>query len=497
MHLKYRRGVSSNVREDTTLRASADERECFVNLPQPVRAASGNEFASESDAIALGGNDALSTGSKESLMTSGSNPLGMHGMSRREMIAASGAALALAMTAGPAAARNLWMSAPEPEGDDTNVKPADKKLKILVLGGTAFIGPHFVRLALRRGHSVAVFNRGRTEKRIGALPDSVEKLIGDRDPKVGEGLKALDNDRRWDAVIDNSGYYPRIVGASADLLAKRCGQYMFVSSMSAYKHPPAPNADESAPLATLDDPTVEDMGGGAHYGGLKVLCEQAVEKALPGRTVIVRPTFIVGPGDPTDRFSYWPVRVAKGGKMLCPGTPNDPMQFIDVRDLAAFMLTLVENNTMGTFNACGPAPKPGGEASLGAVLTAAKKISKSDAEFVWVPEKFIVEQPEPIDTTIWLPPNSDAAAMATAKYDKAIASGLKNRPVEETVRATLEWWPKEIERRKRVGKELVAQAEKEGKPAPKLGDPDKPRAGMSAELEQRLLERWAEKQKQG
>lgn len=410
------------------------------------------------------------------------------------MLAASGAAVAVAMSAFPVPSFGRTHSGQdEPhEGDDTNIKPADRKLKILVLGGTAFIGPHFVRLALRRGHSVAVFNRGRTEKRIGALPDSVEKLIGDRDPKVGEGLKALEGDRMWDVVVDNSGYYPRHVAASADLLAKRAGQYLFISSISAYKMPIAMNADETAELATLTDPTVEDMGGGANYGGLKVLCEQAAEKAMPGKVAIVRPTFIVGPGDPTDRFTYWPVRVSKGGKMLCPGTPGDPMQFIDVRDLAAFMLTLAENRTMGAFNACGPSPKPGGDGSLGAVVAAAKKISGSDAEPVWVDAGFVTDQADQGDMTIWIPPDSEVAGMATVKYDKAIAAGLKNRSTEETVRATLEWWPKELDRRRRVTKELLAQAEKEGRERPPLGDPEALRAGMKPAQEKLLLERWAE-----
>lgn len=413
-------------------------------------------------------------------------------LSRRDFLVTSTAVAAGAVFAASALAkRNARFADPNPEGDDTNIKPAAKKLNILVLGGTGFTGPHFVRLAMKRGHAVTVFNRGKTEQRIGPLPEGVERLVGDRDLKT-QNLKALEGDRKWDAVLDTSGYFPRQMDAVTDLLKDRVGQYLFISSISAYAIPIPPDSDEDAPLAKLANPLAEDMGaGGENYGGLKVLCEQAVEKAMPGKTAIVRPTFISGPGDPTDRFTYWPVRVSKGGDVACPGEPKNLIQYIDSRDLAAFLLTLIENKTMGVFNAAGPKP----EAGLGDLVTVSKAVSKSDAKFTWIDAAFLEEQ-GPIGGAfpIWVPPESAYAGMATVRFDRALKAGMKLRPIEATVKDTLVWWPKEVERRKRVGKELTAQAEKEGKPAPKLGDPDKLRAGPSVEDEKKLLEAWAKRQ---
>lgn len=379
---------------------------------------------------------------------------------------------------------------PVPEGDDTDITPAAKKLNILVLGGTGFTGPHFVRLAMRRGHTVTVFNRGKTEQRIGPLPEGVERLVGDRDldPKRND-LKALEGDRKWDAVLDTSGYFPRQITAVTDLLKDRIGQYVFISSISAYALPMAPNSDEDAPLAELEDPTVEDMGAQMqNYGGLKVLCEKAAEKAMPGRVANVRPTFISGPGDPTDRFTYWPVRVAQGGEVACPGKPTDPIQFIDSRDLAAFLLTLIENKTMGVYNATGPVPP----CTMGELVKVCKAVSKSDAQPVWISSAFLHSLGEDgVQFPIWVPLDTPFGGMPTAGTARALKAGMKYRTVETTVKDTLAWWPKEVERRKRVGKELTAQAEKEGRPAPKLGNPDLLRAGPSAEQEKKLLAAWA------
>ena len=410
--------------------------------------------------------------------------------SRRHFLVTSTAAAAGAVFAASALARARF-SDPDPEGDDTNITPASKKLKILVLGGTGFTGPHFVRLAMKRGHTITVFNRGKTEQRIGPLPEGVERLVGDRDLKA-PNLKALEGDRKWDAVLDTSGYFPRQMTAVTDLLKDRVGQYLFISSISAYAIPIPPDSDEDSPLAKLSNPLAEDMGaGGENYGGLKVLCEQAVEKAMPGKVAIVRPTFISGPGDPTDRFTYWPVRVSKGGDVAVPGVPKDPIQYIDSRDLAAFLLTLIENTTMGVFNAAGPKPAAG----LGDLVTVSKAVSKSDAKFIWMDEAFLEEQgPAGGAFPIWVPPQSAFGGMATVRFDRALKAGMKLRPMETTIKDTLVWWPKEVERRARVGKELTAQAEKEGKPAPKLGDPLKLRAGPSAEQEKQLLEAWAKRQ---
>lgn len=415
-------------------------------------------------------------------------------ISRRDFLATSAAAAGLALSARAMGGFPKFQPPGAPasdEGDDANVKPAAKKLKILILGGTAFTGPHLVRRALARGHEVTVFNRGQTEKRIGALPDAVKKLIGDRDPKKGEGLNALDtvhgNMDKWDAVVDTSGFYPRHVKATG-MLANRCDTYIYISSISAYATPMPPNADETAPLAKLDDPTVETMGDQfQNYGGLKVLCEQEVEKFMKGRCAIVRPTFISGPGDGTDRFTYWPVRVSKGGEMICPGSPSDPMQWIDVRDLAAFVLHLCETKTSGAFNAAGPSPT----CTLGTLVDVCKEVSKADTKFTWIDSDFLKKASVPGGAfPIWIPPSDGQAGMSRVNFDKSVKAGMRLRPVRETVKATLEWWPKEIERRKRIGKELTEQAEKEGKPKPKLGDPEQLRAGLPSGKEKEVLEVW-------
>ncbi|HWP37019.1 MAG TPA: NAD-dependent epimerase/dehydratase family protein, partial [Gemmatimonadales bacterium] len=248
-----------------------------------------------------------------------------------------------------------------------------KPMHILILGGTGFLGPATIEAALARGHTVTIFNRGRTEKRrkeIGReLPfmDKVETLYGNRDPEKHaddadpespKGLSSLIG-RTFDAVIDNSGYVPRIVRASAELLAPHTKQYVFISSISRYADNSRPGSDETAPAATMPDPAVEDMGAQfENYGPLKALCEDAAEQAMPGRVAVVRPGYIVGPGDPTPRFTYWPVRLGRASgeraEVAVPGAPDDPVQIIDVRDLGDWLITLVETGTTGAFNACGP-----------------------------------------------------------------------------------------------------------------------------------------------
>ncbi len=430
-------------------------------------------------------------------------------LSRRDFLAtsaATAAAYALASRSLAALKRDepkptAPASSPKPpanltlseEGDDTNIKPADKKLKILILGGTAFTGPHLVRLALARGHEITVFNRGKTEQRLGSLPDSVKKLVGDRDPNKGDGLKALDsahgNTDTWDAVVDTSGYFPRHVKATG-MLANRCKTYIYISSISAYKMPMPAGADESAPLATLDDPTVEDMGKQyENYGGLKVLCEREVQSFMKGKCAIVRPTFISGPGDSTDRFTYWPVRVSKGGEVLCPGKPGDAIQFIDVRDLAAFLLTLCETSTYGVFNAAGPNPAHP-PYTIGELVRESKEASKSDAKFTWVDADFLEKEAPETNFPIWIPSRGEESGMARISFAAALKAGLKPRPPAETIRATLAWWPKEVARRERVGKELIEQARNDGKPEPKIPDANLLRAGPSMADEKKALAAW-------
>jgi len=305
-------------------------------------------------------------------------------------------------------------------------------LKILILGGTGFIGPHIVQAARARGHTLTLFNRGKT--RPGLFP-GIETLNGDRDPDKDEGIKALAG-RSWDVVIDDTGYVPRIVKASSELLAKNVERYIFVSTMSVYASNAEPDMDEDAPVITLADPTTENVR--ASYGGLKALCEKAAQTAIPDRVCVVRPGLIVGPGDNTDRFTYWPVRIARGGEVLAPGTPHDPVQFVDVRDLARFLVALAENKTVGTFNALGPL----GGLPIHEMLEGCKAAAKSDATFTWVDADFLQEHKVTpwSDMPVWIPPRGEYAGIGRRSCARSMKAGLTFRPVEETARDTLAWW---------------------------------------------------------
>ncbi len=347
---------------------------------------------------------------------------------------------------------------------------AAKPLHILILGGTGFLGPATVDAALARGHTLTLFNRGRTEKRTGKDfkgEERVTRLFGNRDPlkhSVDEdptspkGLTQLEG-KSFDAVIDNSGYYPRMVRASATLLAPSVKHYVYISSISAYADTLTPNNDESAPVARLDDPTVETMGEEMkNYGGLKALCEEAAEAAMPGRVANVRPGYIVGPGDPTDRFTHWPVRADMGGTMLAPGSPDDPLRFIDVRDLGAWLVRIVEDTTTGLFNACGPETR----ARWGDVLQACVDASSNKPELVWVDAKFLAEHGAPPGSLpIWLPPEGEFAGFHTWKNDRARKAGLSFRPTADICRDTLAWFKSlPPERQKRLHDRIAASPEK-------------------------------------
>jgi 2'-hydroxyisoflavone reductase len=303
---------------------------------------------------------------------------------------------------------------------------APESRTLLILGGTGFIGPHLTEQALARGWKVTHFNRGKRKPEGIA---GVEHLSGDRDGQL-DALKG----RKWDAVIDNSGYVPRIVRMSAELLAPNVGQYLFVSSISAYASFAKPN-DEDSPLATLKDETVEKIDGET-YGGLKVLCEKAAQAAFPGRAIIVRPGYIVGPLDPTDRFTYWPVRVAKGGEMLAPGAPSDPVQVIDARDLAAWMLGLVERKAFGVYNAVSP-PRM---FTIGGVIDTSLKVTGAETKITWVPADFLQQQlTEQEALPPWEDANGPQAGGSLTNVDRALRTGLKIRPLDETIRDTLAW----------------------------------------------------------
>jgi 2'-hydroxyisoflavone reductase len=324
-----------------------------------------------------------------------------------------------------------------------------KKKSILILGGTGFLGPATVEVAKARGHQITLFNRGRT--RPGLFP-GIETLLGDRDPDKGEGLNALRN-RKWDAVIDNSGYFPRLVAASAKLLAPNTGQYIFISSISAYADNSVENQDETAKLATTPDPAVEKVTDQT-FGPLKVLCEKAAEAALPGRTTIVRPGYIVGPDDPSGRFTYWPVRIDRGGEVLVPGAPADPVQVIDVRDLGAWLVTLIEQGTMGTFNATGPRDR----LAWGELVQACRKATRSGHTLTWVPGDWIHKQADEV-FPIWAPYLADTRGFHTWKNARAVQAGLKFRPYGETVADTLRWYKSQTERSKLSGPPEAREAQ--------------------------------------
>jgi len=302
-------------------------------------------------------------------------------------------------------------------------------VNILILGGTVFLGRHLVEAARARGHEVTLFNRGQHHPDL--FPD-VEKLRGDRDGNL-DALRG----RRWDAVVDTCGYVPRVVRASAELLADAVSYYTFVSSLSVYAATRQPGTDESAPVGRLQDETVEEITGET-YGPLKALCEQAAERVMPGRVLNVRPGLVVGPHDPTDRFTYWPARVARGGDVLAPGRPDRQIQFIDVRDLAEWMIHAVEQNHTGVYNADGPDY----HLSMGTLLETSKIASDSHAHFVWVEDQFLIDsavQPWS-EVPLWIPESDpDAAGFFAFDCRKAIAAGLTFRPLEETIRVTLEW----------------------------------------------------------
>lgn len=299
-------------------------------------------------------------------------------------------------------------------------------MKLLVIGGTRFLGRHFVEATLERGHTLTLFNRGRTSPEL--FP-GVERIAGDRDG----GLGALAG-RTWDAVLDPSGYFPRVVGAAAAALAGRTGFYAFVSSISAYASPLVPGADESAPLATLADPNVEEITGET-YGGLKAACEREVTRVFGERSLVIRPGLIVGPHDSTDRFPYWPRRLSRGGEVLAPANPGQPVQIIDARDLAGWLLTLIERGTGGTFNATGPAEPM----TFGDVLERIRAALGAVATIRWVEGSFLLErgvQPW-TELPLWVPPED--AGHDEVSNQRAIAAGLAFRPLAETARDTLAW----------------------------------------------------------
>jgi 2'-hydroxyisoflavone reductase len=338
-----------------------------------------------------------------------------------------------------------------------------KPMKILILGGTGFTGPFQVRYALSRGHQVTVFNRGKTHP--GELPKEAEQLIGDRNGQL-DALKG----RKWDVVIDNPATLPIWVRDAAQILKGNVDRYVFISSIAVYADTSKPGIDETAPLAkyTGADPMKETSAtmrasNFALFGPLKALSEAEAEKWFPGKALIIRPGYIVGPGDESDRFTYWPVRVERGGEVLAPGTSADPIQIIDARDLAEWTIRMVEQGATGNFNAVGPKSK----LTIGRMLAEIKKTTNSDARFTWVDTNFLASQKVLDDIPIWTSPNGPEVGYHLMNINRAISKGLTFRSLSDTTKATLDWFKKQTAERQ-----------------------SKMRAGLKPEREAEVLAAW-------
>jgi len=343
-----------------------------------------------------------------------------------------------------------------------------KPLRILILGGTGFTGPHQVRYALARGHKVTLFNRGKKAKK--EWPGEVEELLGDRSDGSLDALK----DREWDVCIDNPTAVPYWVRDIGKVLKGRIKQYIFISTISVYADTSKPGMDETAAVAPYNgkdamaetrETMLKDM---SLYGPLKALSEQEAEKQFPKITTIIRPGLIVGPGDETDRFSYWPLRIAKGGEVAAPGDGSDPVQYIDSRDLAEWTIRMAEARRYGVFNATGPDH----EVSMAAMLYGIRAVTTKGARFTWIPTEFLEQQQVSPwgDMPVWVPGQGDSAGFARISIKRATDAGLTFRPLATTAADTLTWC-------------LARPAERQAK----LG------AGLTEEREQKLLAAWKEK----
>ena len=320
----------------------------------------------------------------------------------------------------------------------------ERLMKLLILGGTIFVGRHIVEAALAAGHEVTLLNRGRSGQEL--FP-SLERLTCDRD---GD-LAVLQRGRSWDAVIDVCGYFPRQVKAMASALGDSVSHYTFISSVSVYDDFSQEGLHEGCAVASLPEGAKEEITGET-YGAYKALCESALEEALPGRVLNVRPGLVAGPHDSSDRFTYWVRRIDQGGDVLCPGDAERNVQFIDARDLASWVVKLVERGTTGTYNAVGPDPDQ--PLSMSALLEACcKAASGSGAHLVWVSDE-ILEKSEVVpwmELPLWLPAGHEKRGICSADNSKALSEGLCFRSVYDTVNDTLIW-----DRSRRNGEPLKA-----------------------------------------
>ncbi|MEI5906981.1 SDR family oxidoreductase [Bacillus spongiae] len=308
-------------------------------------------------------------------------------------------------------------------------------MRFLIIGGTRFLGRYLVESAKEKGHSITLFNRGKSNP---SLFKDIERIIGDRENE--RDLEKL-RDKEWDVVIDTCGYTPEIVSKSVEILSNKVGQYIFISSGSVYKNLfHEDEINEESEIVTLSkeelDSVTEEKSGRfnqEYYGPLKYLSEQEVIKKMDGKCLIVRSGLIVGPNDSTDRFTYWPYRVSLGGNILAPDNEERKVQFIDVRDLAKWIILMAEKNETGIFNVTGPKRK----LSMGELLHSCKRVLNTDANFVWASKDFLVAQNvQPwIELPLWVPTDSDYGM----NFEKAIEKGLEIRPISDTIRDTFAW----------------------------------------------------------
>jgi 2'-hydroxyisoflavone reductase len=348
------------------------------------------------------------------------------------------------------------------------IEPAAAPLDILILGGTGFTGPEQVEYALARGHKITLLNRNKTRPNF--FKGRVDQLIGD----LNGDVSALAG-KKFDVVIDNPTTFPAWVRNAAKYLKGNTGQYIFISTISVYPDDSQPNKDESdktTPMPAGVDPYTTDAANFKYYGALKTFAEQEVQRQYPGINTIVRPGLIVGPLDPSDRFTYWPARIARGGTVLAPGQPSDPVQFIDARDLAEFMIRLAENHSLGVFNATGPA-KP---LTVAEMLYGIKAVTTAGAQFTWVPEEFLTAQKVSgwSDLPVWVGNSPDERGFARRDIARALAAGLTFRPLAVTAKDTIDW----------IATLPAAQQQR---------ITDAKRAGMTAAREAAVLEAWAAK----
>jgi 2'-hydroxyisoflavone reductase len=301
-------------------------------------------------------------------------------------------------------------------------------MKILILGGTKFLGRHLVDASLAAGHEVTLFNRGKTNP---TLFPNVETILGDREQE----LDRLSG-RQWDAVIDVAGYLPRIVRLSAEALKNSVKRYVFISTISVYAEFKKAGINEDDRVGKLEDETTEEVTGET-YGPLKALCEKTVQEIYGDRALIVRPGLIVGPYDPTDRFTYWPMRVKRGGDMITPDDPDTPVQIIDVRDLSEFIVKLTEDDASGVYNATGPDTV----LTFGEMLDACRRVTGSVCNFQWASAEFLKEHEVApwSDMPVWIPDTEEDAGFSRVDVSRAIDAGLAFRPLEDTIRDTIQW----------------------------------------------------------